>query len=228
MTNNQRIETVLNDIKIKRLLSTSKYSKNDISIILDEYYTNIDEYYAQCESLENEIKKFDGVHLVRSRVKTDISLCKKILSYEGTEGSPFVTKDNFSEVITDIVGVRAIYLYISDYYKVYRKIHENYSELFSEKPRINYRDEDELVAYNKILPLCETKQWKYRSIHYTLRIPICDGKSIKAEIQTRTVFEEGWSEVNHRAYKNGIDDTSEIGIISGVINRLVGTSNELA
>jgi len=228
MKNNKRIEAVLGDDSILTLMNKSSYTNDDISQILEEYYANEDEYIKQCELLEGGIKKFRGVHLIRSRVKSDLSICRKVLAYEETEGSPRITKDNFSEVLTDIVGVRAIYLYISDYYQIYEQIRDSYSAFYSEKPRINFRDNEELFAYNKILPLCEQKQWKYRSIHYTLRIPMNNGKTVKAEIQTRTVFEEGWSEVNQRAYKNGIADTDPIGIISGVINRLVGTSNELA
>jgi Region found in RelA / SpoT proteins. len=66
----------------------------------------------------------------------------------------------------------------------------------------------------------------YRSIHYTIKTEL----KAKLEIQTRTIFEEGWSEIHHQLlYKKTAkeQDPKTLQYISGILNRLVGDCNEL-
>ena len=53
----------------------------------------------------------------------------------------------------------------------------------------------------------------YRSIHYVIRNDTYDPSSgvrlfqVKVEIQTRSIFEEGWSEINHSLiYKKNLPE----------------------
>lgn len=65
----------------------------------------------------------------------------------------------------------------------------------------------------------------YRSIHYTINADTANIlKSPKLEIQTRSIFEEGWSEINHKlVYKKGECITPGLSKTSSALSELVGT-----
>ena len=69
----------------------------------------------------------------------------------------------------------------------------------------------------------------YRSIHYTLYLGERNTYDTRLEIQTRTIFEEGWSEINHKlVYKNS--ELSEYLILveaSTILSALVGDCDTL-
>jgi hypothetical protein len=115
---------------------------------------------------------------------------------------------------------------MSDYRSVFDEMKKKYGSKYCEKPRINYLNENELRLYESILDECEKKQWEYRSIHYTLRIE--NGmKRVKAEVQARTVFEEGWSEINEHIYKAQTSNSEDAITASRVLFSLVGSCNDM-
>ena len=70
----------------------------------------------------------------------------------------------------------------------------------------------------------------YRSIHYTIRHNE-DGIMVPIEIQTRSIFEEGWSEINHKLlYKKEYFDIAEEALLkktSSVLSSLAGDCDTL-
>jgi len=76
---------------------------------------------------------------------------------------------------------------------------------------------------------CKTIKHKagYRSIHYIIPVNQIDGNKIACEIQTRTLFEEGWSEIDHRVrYPNFLDDENLKKYLD-IFNRLAGSADEM-
>lgn len=71
----------------------------------------------------------------------------------------------------------------------------------------------------------------YRSIHYTIRHVNHEGILIPIEIQTRSIFEEGWSEINHKLlYKREYSDIAEKALLiktSSVLSSLAGDCDTL-
>lgn len=71
----------------------------------------------------------------------------------------------------------------------------------------------------------------YRSIHYTIRHVNHEGILIPIEIQTRSIFEEDWSEINHKLlYKREYSDIAEKALLiktSSVLSSLAGDCDTL-
>ena len=66
----------------------------------------------------------------------------------------------------------------------------------------------------------------YRSAHYVIKTrPIKD--EIFSEIQVRTIFEEGWSEIDHRIRYPDISDNHLINHFLMIFNRLAGSADEM-
>lgn len=210
------------------LKKSSKYRRDDLKQIWVDFESHRQEHEKIVQQYANEISKFDGVHSVRFRVKTGQSLIEKILRKESPQRPKFTIK-NYKTEITDLIGVRALYVYPSDYYKVYNQICERYKDSFSQEPCIKIRKGDNVERYN-LIDLTQVKIIDedniYRSIHYTLKTEC----GARLEIQTRTIFEEGWSEINHQlAYKKHNDPaiSKSIDAISCILSDLVRDCNEL-
>lgn len=71
----------------------------------------------------------------------------------------------------------------------------------------------------------------YRSIHYTVRHTDADKIMVPIEIQTRSIFEEGWSEINHNLLykKSHISVAEEIVLkqASSILSSLAGDCDTL-
>jgi len=66
----------------------------------------------------------------------------------------------------------------------------------------------------------------YRSIHYIFSAPLTI-RGIKVEVQTRTLFEEGWSEIDHTVrYPNFMEDEL-VGYFLTIFNRMSGNADEM-
>ena len=63
----------------------------------------------------------------------------------------------------------------------------------AEKPKAHIRNGDARDIYEKLLPPdCVIDDKIYRSVHYIIKY-----EGVYLEIQVRTLFEEGWGEVDH-------------------------------
>lgn len=195
-----------------------------------------DEYSNIVSSYLSEISKFDKVHSYSFRVNATDSLLKKIITKSAKKGIK-INFNNYLTEITDLIGIRIIYIFKEDYYRIYEQINEKYSNRFAENIHIKLRTGDDKKIYQKILqntdPIIEENN-VYRSIHYTLYSKRDEEKAYpKIEIQTRTIFEEGWGEISHSlVYKNTVTDMSDSSNIldesSKILSALVGNCDSIA
>ncbi len=184
----------------------------------------------------SEISKFDKVHSYSSRIKATDSLLKKIITKSAKKGIK-IHSENYLTEITDLIGIRIIYIFKEDYYRIHEQIKDKYSNRFAENIHIKLRAGDDKKIYQKIIqndnPIIEENN-VYRSIHYTLYSKQDEAKTYpKIEIQTRTIFEEGWGEISHSlVYKNTVADLSDSSNIldesSKILSALVGNCDSIA
>lgn len=124
-----------------------------------------------------------------------------------------VNVNNYLDVITDLVGVRALHLYASDSASINTHIFKTWDKKPDEDVLIYVRKgeeeevSDELKAQGKVEP----HKHGYRSIHHIIQTKP-ENKVVSVEIQVRTIFQEGWSEVHHRLTykKQDIDPNVEV------------------
>jgi ppGpp synthetase/RelA/SpoT-type nucleotidyltranferase len=186
-------------------------------------------YQPELESLREYLTKrclqSPEVHSVRSRVKDEDHLIEKIKrKYEKDQ----LTAENYTDKVEDLVGLRLIHLYKHDWKAVHAFLVENF--VVSEKRAYLRVGDDPRWGTEFLdagLEVADNKGAGYRSVHYVVTSK--PGKTeLKAEIQVRTLFEEGWSEIDHRVNYPNVNDDIVVGEFLKVFNRIVGGIDEMA
>lgn len=156
----------------------------DILISYDEQKDIFDSYALVLKSLLNTLIRSEGVHIhsLDSRVKTRKSLENKIEK-----------KKKYESIndITDIVGVRIITHYADDVDKIAQLVESEFTI-------------DKENSIDKRVSI-EPEKFGYLSLHYIVtlnqaRIDLKEYglyKSIKAEIQIRSILQHAWAEIEH-------------------------------
>lgn len=211
-----------------------KYEKNggsweELMKIGEEYEGNSEKYLERIQSFISEIAEFEYVHSYRYRLKKTDSLLKKII-VKSVDKNIIITKDTYLKEITDLLGIRILYIFKEDCFPVHQQIMDAFGNQTAESVRIKLRDGDSEEYYEEIKKKSGAIVEKniYRSIHYTLYSNKSNTEEAKIEIQTRTIFEEGWSEINHKlVYKNVADKYEVLKNASDVLNGLVGNCDKI-
>ena len=195
----------------------------------------IDEYLYDIETA--------GIHSYRYRTKGVLPLLEKVIRKRKENPDKFAQLDhtNFHKYATDLIGIRVFFLYREDWIHFHRYItsrFENDPKLYI-RDRLKDFDEDPNHFYiaerpkaykrpgdSKIYDGSEIEiitDGIYRSLHYIIKY-----KGYYVEIQGRTLFEEGWGEVDHDiVYKNAQDDEMLLDY-SKLLNRLSGLADEMS
>jgi len=222
------IEEIFEDKQILKEMRETGYTKEELELILRDFQNCRPDYETLLENYVREIRQFEGVHSITSRVKSVGSFCEKILR-KRNDRSERITVENYRAEIKDLLGIRALYVFPDEFAKVDKQIHRAYAIIYDGKPEIRHRKGDSLEMFKRHFDERQVDyndRDDYRSIHYTLN-PQEDG--VRIELQTRTVFEEGWSEINHRTvYGMNLSEKGQsLSILSSILSRMVGTCNDI-
>ena len=195
----------------------------------------IDEYLYDIETA--------GIHSYRYRTKEVGHLMEKVVRKKKENPEKFSRLDhtNYHKYVTDLIGIRVFFLYREDWIHFHRYITSRFEndpskyigdrlKDFDENPEHSYIAERpkayKRAGDSKIYNSDEIEIIKggiYRSLHYIVKY-----KGYYVEIQGRTLFEEGWSELDHDiGYKEAQDDEM-LKDYSKLLNRLSGLADEMS
>lgn len=218
-------------------ISEELFAKSGLEItilqdIVEDYKKNELALLDEAEYVAKKLQRCSTVHSVRWRIKDSKHLVRKIIR-KLTDGEPVekyktISVDNYKNIITDLIGVRAIYLFKSDWQIVHEHIRSRWNLKENEKVVIYHRNGDDLRMYSGY-PDCIKEQHAhaYRSIHYIIPVAHIQSKQVFCEIQSRTIFEEGWSEIDHKVrYPDFSEDENLKGYLQ-IFNRLAGGADEM-
>lgn len=184
-----------------------------------------------------------GIHSYRYRTKHPDHLIEKIQRklQENPEKFAGIDHTNFHKFITDLIGIRVFFLYREDWIHFHRYItsqFENNPEIYvvdrlkdfdedvnhyyiAERPKVYKRAGDSRIYDSNEIEV--KSEGIYRSLHYIIKY-----KGYYVEIQGRTLFEEGWSEIDHDiVYPHNTDDEG-LKDFSKLLNRLSGMADEMS
>lgn len=219
-----------------------------------EELVSIEEEYKEHENKLREIGKhfideylYDiqtaGIHSYRYRTKEPAHLLEKVVRKKKENPEKFKSLDhtNFYKYMTDLIGIRVFFLYREDWLHFHRYI----TSMFENDPskyicdRLADFDEDDEHYYVAERPKAykragDTKIYDnseieiitdgiYRSLHYIIKY-----KGYYVEIQGRTLFEEGWGEVDHDIVYKETKDDEMLRDYSKLLNRLSGLADEMS
>lgn len=184
-----------------------------------------------------------GIHSYRYRTKGVAQLLEKVVRKKKENPEKFGPLDhtNYHKFVTDLIGIRVFFLYREDW----KHFHQYLTSRFKNDPALYIQDrladfdEDPDHYYIAECPRAykragDSKIYDgneieiisdgiYRSLHYIIKYR---GQYI--ELQGRTLFEEGWGEVDHDiVYKNAEDDEM-LRDYSRLLNRLSGLADEMS
>lgn len=182
------------------------------------------------EILFSEEAREIGIHSVRYRVKDSNGLIEKIIRKKLQNPKRKITLQNYRSEITDLIGIRALHIFKTDIYGIHNFVINTFTLKEGETPVHYYRegDEEAFITLCKGIGYKQEKHKKgYRSIHYIIATSLTK-ENYYAEIQVRTIFEEGWSEIDHKiryTYKNYSATPFDDSLTS--LNRIAGTADEI-
>lgn len=184
-----------------------------------------------------------GIHSYRYRTKSPEHLIEKIIRKKREAPEKFAQLDvtNYHKFLTDLIGIRVFFLYREDwraFHEYITTVFENHAELYvedrlqdfdedpnhyyiAERPKVYKRSGDDKIYDSKVLEI--RSGGIYRSLHYIIKY-----KGYYVEIQCRTLFEEGWGEIDHDIVYPYYQDDEMLKDFSTILNRLSGVADEMS
>ena len=202
---------------------------DELELIGEDYENEIPHLEATAALLANIIQRFGSVHSVRWRVKKKDHLLAKIVRKraEGNERYEDISVENYGKIISDLIGIRAIHLFKSDFLTINESILNSFS--LNEPPVVYIRQGDDAQfsqQCSNIGFLVKEHPKGYRSIHYVIATQPFK-KQIFVELQVRTIFEEGWSEIDHIVRYPNYSDDAQLAYLLTIFNRMSGSADEM-
>lgn len=184
-----------------------------------------------------------GIHSYRYRTKDPGHLLEKIIRKrrEHPERLAAIDRTNYYKYITDLIGIRVFFLYREDWIHFHNYIttaFENNPDIYvedriadfdedashfyiAERPKVYRRNGDTRIYDDNLIDI--KSDGIYRSLHYIIKY-----RGYYVEIQGRTLFEEGWSEIDHDIVYPYYKDDVMLKDFSTLLNRLSGMADEMS
>ncbi len=181
------------------------------------------------------------INSVKWRVKDPSGLIKKIIrKKKEVDGNPKyknIDVNNYKNIVTDLVGLRAIFLFKEHWSIVDDYIFDNLNVCSDNPITIYHANDDDLSIFDEsslskkreelnYTYKLEQKTSRYKSIHYILREQKPSG--CKIELQTRSILDEAWAEIDHFVRYPHNMDNSELVRKMSVLNGQISACEELA
>ncbi len=216
------------DYLSKEALAEAGTTLEELSAIRKDFEQKLANYEQAAQAVTNVLLKATGVHSGRYRVKNPHHLFKKIARKRYDNKQRVITVDNYEQEITDLAGVRVLHLSKNQWLRIHRFITETWT--LHEAPTAYYREGDPAAILEMFAKHgCDVKQHPagYRSVHYVVETSPTKAKCL-VEIQVRTIFEEGWSEIDHKLRYPSLSDNPLIDRLLLILNRIAGSADEMS
>ncbi|WP_239616371.1 RelA/SpoT domain-containing protein [Cohnella mopanensis] len=190
--------------------------------IYNEYSKSRNELEPTARTLAEFFSSIEKAHSVKYRIKEPEHLIEKIIR-KRSKGQD-INILNYSQEITDLIGIRVLHLFKEDWEYIDKFIVSQW--ILHETPRANIREGDSKAKYEKHNCDIIIHPAGYRSVHYLIKSNLMI-KQIISEIQVRTIFEEAWSEIDHKVRYPYNTSNRILSEYLEIFNRLSGSADEM-
>ncbi len=159
--------------------------KKSLDRLLLSYSFGLEEILTKVRILQGEfnlIHKYNPIEHVKSRIKSQESLCKKLQRKDLP-----MTLESVRNEIKDIAGIRIVCSFKSDIYRVAGMLIQ--------------QNDIEVVEYDDYID--NPKDNGYQSLHLTLEVPVFLSdrqERVAVEVQIRTIAMDFWASLEHKIY----------------------------
>jgi ppGpp synthetase/RelA/SpoT-type nucleotidyltranferase len=215
-------------------ISEDELIKNKIDWdMLNEIYLDFNSlkhrYETQADYIADTLRTHEKIHSVKSRVKDAEHLIVKIIrktpdrKTKYGEGFQF-NIENYKQEVTDLIGIRAIHIFKEDWEDIHDFITNTWKVI---EITANVREGDDTQRFEEQDIQIHSRKSGYRSVHYLIEF-FPTNQRVIAEIQVRTIFEEGYGEIDHqlRYSHDQIPEVLALNLL--LLNRIAGSSDEMA
>lgn len=201
---------------------------DELEVILDDYRRIKPMLETTGQAVVNSLLACPHIHSINYRIKDEDHLLEKIIRRMKTNPSESITRENYRNRITDLIGIRALHIFKEDWNGIHDFIIGGWDQ--AEKPTayVRHGDADRILQYYRDKD-CGVQEHKYgyRSVHYQL-LTSPNNQTYQVEVQVRTLFEEAWGEIDHRVRYPYTLDNERMLRLSSILNQLSGNADELA
>lgn len=213
----------------KKMIEESNIDFKDLEEIYADYINYKISYESQADFIANILRSQDMIHSVKSRIKNPERLIEKIIRKTPDRKQKYnedfkFNVNNYKEEINDLIGIRVIHIFKDQWQKIHEFIINTWKVI---EVTANVREGDDTRVFKELGIEVRSRVSGYRSVHYLVEYYPTNQKVI-AEIQVRTIFEEGYGEIDHRLRysHNEIPEILKSNLL--LFNRIVGSADEMA
>ena len=172
--------------------------------------------------------KFDAVHSINYQVKKSEELMQSLLEYQLQNPANPLDLTNYEKLIENLISIRIIPLFKSDWAKIHDGILDQFVVFGKVHAKVRVEDHANAVkeftdkGFEVII-----QPDGYRSVDYVIKTAPSK-KEYKVAVQIRSIFEEGWAAIDHRArYQDKMDDLV-LNDFSRTLNKLTSGAEEIS
>ena len=219
-------------LKYPHVKQIIKDNNIDVQTLKDIYSDFVDyevSYENQADFISNILRSHPMVHSVKSRIKEPNRLIEKIIRKTGDRklkyGKDFqFNLDNYKNEINDLIGIRVIHIFKDQWQDIHEFITKTWKVI---EVTANVREGDNTKKFEELNIEVRSRISGYRSVHYLVEFYPTNEKVI-AEIQVRTIFEEGYGEIDHRLRYSHVEIPEILKSNLLLFNRIAGSADEMA
>lgn len=197
----------LKEINLEKDVNLTKEDLEKANISWKELaciYIDHEENFSSLQSLGGMVgqmlQRFPCVNSVKFRVKGPKKLINKIVRKRINDARD-LGFHNYKDEVSDLVGVRVLHVLKSDWIHIHKAIVDTFELVSGDNP-VAYITNSLEEKWKKIYEeddRCKKVECRpnYKSIHYDVIVGFTKIKT-KIEIQSRTINEEAWGELDHK------------------------------
>lgn len=200
-----------------------------LAAIYENYIEHMAAYQNHGDFIATILRSQQSIHTVKSRMKEPDRMIEKIIrktkDRKEKYGESFeFTVDNYKDEINDLIGIRVIHIFKEQWREIHEYIMSTWKVI---EITANVREGDNIEVFKDLNIEVRSRASGYRSVHYLVEFYPTNRRVI-AEIQVRTIFEEGYGEIDHRLRYSHIEIPEILKSNLLLFNRIIGSADEMA
>jgi len=177
------------------------------------------------------IGKLNKVYIVSMRIKDGERLIAKIIRYVSAQKiTSDINEKNYFEYINDLIGVRVIYNFKSEWLSIHKEIMNNFRHKLVGKAIIYhlYDDVKDFESYKNSKEFeLKSHELGYRSVNYTIESDLLFPKC-KVDVQLMTMYEAAWNNIFDNIKLRRDADIPIVNYFLKVLRDMSNTADNLA